>query len=208
MALAGAYDEEKWRRLQFNLILEQIWNVVEAANNHIARKEPWKLAKDDPAALRNVMFNIWNALRLAALSLYPFMPAASENMWKQLGLRSLTDEVSGSPLITGAENTHPAIFTWAWKPAYEVKVSKAAQLFPRIEQQKEKTAEKEQKRRNVRMTEQDAGEVISIEDFAKVQLKIGRVVSAERVEKSDKLIKLRVDIGEERRNRSRDRKGL
>ena len=48
------------------------------------------------------------------------------------------------------------------------------------------------------MTEQDAGEVISIEDFAKVQLKIGRVVSAERVEKSDKLIKLRVDIGEER----------
>ena len=148
-ALAGAYDEEKWRRLQFNLILEQIWNVVEAANNHIARKEPWKLAKDDPAALRNVMFNIWNALRLAALSLYPFMPAASENMWKQLGLRSLTDEVSGSPLITGAENTHPAIFTWAWKPAYEVKVSKAAQLFPRIEQQKEKTAEKEQKKEDV-----------------------------------------------------------
>jgi len=197
-ALAGAYNKGKWRRLQFNFILEQIWNIIEAANNHIAQKEPWKLAKDDLAALRGVMFNIWNALRLTALSLYPFMPATAENMWKQLGLRSLTAEVSTSALITGAEDTHPAIFTWSWKPAYEVRISKGEQLFPRIEIQKEKIKDVEQKKEKTAMTEQGAEELISIEDFAKMELKIGRVMSAERVGKSDKLIKLKVDIGEER----------
>ena len=213
-ALAGAYDEGKWRRLQFNLILEQVWNIIEAANNHIARKEPWKLAKDDPGALKIVMFNIWNALRLAALSLYPFMPATSENMWRQLGLSSLTDEVLKSPLIPGAEEAQPAIFAWAWKPAYEIKVSKGEQLFPRIvigdvrvtirpaaitehlEGKKKMEAVSESKVKADEKTTTD--DHISIEDFAKVHLKIGRVVSAERVEKSDKLIKLKVDIGEER----------
>ncbi len=197
-ALTGAYDEGKWRRLQFNLVLEQIWNVVEAANNLIARKEPWKLVKDDPAALGGVMYNIWNALRLVSLSLYPFMPGASEKIWKQLGLRSLTEEVSASSPVPGAEESDPEIFTWAWKPAYEITVSKGEQLFPRIETQKEKTGRKELKKEKSQMTEQGAEELISIEDFAKVQLKIGRVVSAERVERSDKLIMVKVDIGEER----------
>ncbi len=197
-ALDGAYDEGKWRRLQFNLILEQIWNVIEAANNHIARTEPWKLAKGDPEALKDVMFNIWNALRLASLSLYPFMPGTSEKIWKQLGLRSLTDEVSTSSLVAGAGDSYPGILTWAWKPAYEITVSKGEQLFPRIEIQKDKTGEKEPKKEKSKMTEQGAEELISIEDFAKVQLKIGRVVSAERVERSDKLIRVKVDIGEER----------
>jgi len=197
-ALAGAYDEGKWRRLQFNLILEQVWYIIEAANNHIARKEPWKLAKNNREELAGVMFNIWNGLRLAALSLYPFMPVTAENIWRQLGLRSLADEVVASRLVSGTENTGPEIFTWAWKPAYDVKVSKGEQLFPRIEEQKENTKEAEQKKERSKMTEQSAEELLSIEDFAKIQLKIGRVVSAERVEKSDKLIKLKVDIGEER----------
>jgi methionyl-tRNA synthetase len=200
-ALAGAYDEGKWRRLQFNLLLEQVWNIIEAANNHIAQKEPWKLAKDRPDELSIVMFNVWNALRLTALSLHPFMPETSEKIWKQLGLRSLTNEVSESPFTPGAENAHPEIFTWAWKPAYKIKVSRGEHLFPRIEEAvkvgesvKVETGEKEK----TRMTEQGEKELLSIEDFAKVELKIGRVISAERVEKSDKLIKLKVDIGEER----------
>jgi methionyl-tRNA synthetase len=194
-ALAAAGQEERWSRLQFNLILEQIWNMIQAANNHIARKEPWKLAKEDPEELEGVMFTIWNSMRLTALSLFPFMPATAEKIWKQIGLRSLTDEVAASPSVTAPEEMHPAIFTWAWRPAYEIKVSKGEQLFPRIEKEKMKELGKKE---TVQASEPSGAELIGIEDFARVELKIGRVMSAERVEKSDKLIKVKVDIGEER----------
>ena len=196
-ALTGAYDEGKWSRLNFNTILEHLWSVVEAANNHIARKEPWKLARNNPDELKEVLMNIWNALRLTALSLYPFMPDTAEEMWRQLGLNSLTNEVDQSfSLPQAGEGRYPMIFTWAWRPAYEIRVSKGTQLFPRIEtggKPKMETAPVGGEER-----EKSTGNYISIEDFAKVELKIGRVVAAERVEKSDKLIRLKVDIGEER----------
>jgi len=194
-ALAAAYDEGKWQRLQFNAILEQIWYIVEAGNNLIAQKEPWKLAKDNPDELASVLFNIWNALRLTSLSVCPFMPATAENMWRQLGLRSLTEEVASSPSVTSAGDRSPEIFTWAWRPSYDIRVSKGEQLFPRIEKEKPTKIEKKE---TAKMTEQDEKGMLSIEDFAKIELRIGRVISAERVEKSDKLIKLKVDIGEER----------
>ena len=83
-------------------------------------------------------------------------------------------------------------------PGYEIKISKGEQLFPRIEKSEEKMQGAEKKKEKSKMTEQGVAEVIGIEDFAKVQLKVGKVLSAERVEKSEKLIKLKVDTGEER----------
>lgn len=196
-ALSGVYDEGKWSRLNFNVILEHLWGIIEAANNHIARKEPWKLFKANPDELKEVMVNIWNALRLTALSLYPFMPDTAKEMWLQLGLKSLTDEVArSSSLPQAGGGRYPMIFSWAWRPAYEIKVSKGNQLFPRIETGGKPKMEGTPVGREEK--EKPAGSDISIEDFAKVELKIGRVITAERVEKSDKLIRLKVDIGEER----------
>lgn len=177
---ANIHKEEYWSRLQFNLILEGIWDLVGEANNYISRKEPWKLAKSNPDELKSVMSGIWNALRLIASSLYPFMPETAEKIWKQIGLRSLAEEV---------RHDHK-IFQWQWKPDYDINVAKGEQLFPRIEK-KEITKEK------AKMTE-GMKELISIDDFAKVELKVGKVISAEKVENSEKLIKLKVDIGEER----------
>jgi len=176
------HRQEYWARLQFNFILENIWAIIGEANNHIAQKEPWKLAKDKPDELKTVMFNLWNALRLTALSIYPFMPETAEKMWKQLGLKSLKEE---------------AIFQWDWKPSYEIKVSKGEQLFPRIEKKEEKQ-KPEQKKEKAKMTE-GVKELIAIDDFAKVELRVGKVVAAEKVEKSEKLLKLKVDIGTEER---------
>ncbi|MEW6714683.1 MAG: methionine--tRNA ligase [Nitrospirota bacterium] len=185
-ANADADDSQAWSQLRFNHILDSIWEIIRAANNYIAQTEPWKLAKNDTEELKRVMFNLWNALRLTAVSLYPFMPETAEKMWKQIGLRSLTDEA-------GDKN----IYTWEWRPGYEIKISKGEQLFPRIEVKK--------------MTEvitpltpslvggdAEGSNLIAIEDFAKVQLKIGKVLQAERVPKSNKLIKLQVDTGEMR----------
>ncbi len=184
-----------WSHLKFSVILEHAWNIVRATNNHIAQTEPWKLAKNDPEGLKAVLFDIWNALRVTALSLYPFMPSAAAIMWKQIGLKELTID---------ATDNRQAIFGWDWMPADEIKVSKGEQLFPRIEKEekRQKTDKKtEPHKEKTRMSEQTPAasiELIGIEDFAKIELKVGTVIAAERVEKSEKLIKLKVDIGEER----------
>jgi methionyl-tRNA synthetase len=198
-ALRPAVDDANWSNLRFNVILDSIWNVVRAANNYIAQTEPWKLAKEDKTRLKNVMFSLWNAIRLIAVNLYPFMPDTAEKMWKQVGIiKSLKEEASEKD------------FTWEWdelkvqkeKPLFEVQ--KGEQLFPRIETKKEEQAAGTrravplQKGDKGSMTEHGTDNLLSIEDFAKVQLKIGKVLSAERVPKSNKLIKLQIDTGEKR----------
>jgi len=126
-SINSAMDEQNWSHLKFNIILENIWAIVSEANNLIAREEPWKLAKDNQERLKDVMFSIWNALRTITPLLYPFMPSTSEKIWNQLGLKSLTAEIAQNQL---------KIVEWDWKPSYEIKVSKADHLFPRIETKK------------------------------------------------------------------------
>jgi methionyl-tRNA synthetase len=177
-----------WSHLKLHAILEIIWNIVGAANNHIAHTEPWKLAKNDTEALRAVIFDIWNSLRVTAISLYPFMPSTAEAIWKQLGLKSLVNE---------AAQAGEDIFKWEWMPSNDISIAKGEQLFPRIEKE-EKAEKRPLKKEMPKMIVPTADTLIGIEDFAKVQLKVGLVIAAERVEKSTKLIKLKVDTGEER----------
>jgi methionyl-tRNA synthetase len=130
-------------------------------------------------------------LRLATVSIYPFMPDTSEKMWKQLGLKSLLDEAEKSR----------SIYEWNWSPGYEIRVLKGDPLFPRIEVKKKDEKEKKGNEKPVTKDANatEAGDnLISINDFTKVQLKIGIVLQAERVAKSNKLVKLQVDTGENR----------
>lgn len=198
-AFALADDCNLWSHLRFNLILEHTWDIIRAANNYIAQKEPWKLANNDPDELKNVIFELWNSLRLIAISVYPFMPVTSQKIWTQLGLQNLFNETTKSYLdtISGVEPKTPDIFSFAdWNPGNDIKVSRVEQLFPRIERAKEKPLKTEDRQPQAKI---DAPkEQITIEDFAKVELKIGKIIHAERVPKSDKLIKMKIDIGEER----------
>ncbi|MCC6346164.1 MAG: methionine--tRNA ligase [Nitrospirales bacterium] len=200
-ALSGAWREEYWSRLHFNLILESIWDMIGTGNNYIAREEPWKLARSDPDRLVTVMYNLWESLRCTALALYPFMPGTAERIGTQLGLGSLAGAMEQSRTAQGPEGGS-SLFRWdGWTPDSPVKVVRGEQLFPRIEsavKKEGKLQKTEKKKERPAMTEQGVKELIGIEDFARVELKVGRVVSAERVEKSEKLIRLRVDTGEER----------
>ncbi len=188
-AVKSANDIKNWSELHFNIILDHIWDMVRAANNYIAQREPWKLAKNDPKGIRGVIFDLWNALRLTAVSLYPFIPDTTEKIWKQLGLRSLTEEAKEIQ-INGCE--------WDWDPGYEIKVSKGEQLFPRIEKGKDTAPIPTLAKGGEGGFSDKSSNLISIQDFARVEIKIGKVLSAERVKKSDKLIKLQVDTGEQR----------
>jgi len=191
-AQAGAHDARNWSHLKFNVILDFIWEIVRAANNYIAQTEPWKLAKSDPGQLKTVLFHIWNSLRLSAVNLYPFMPETAEKIWTQLGLRSLIDETAKGLSDTASESSGNKFdtFNWDWKPAYDIKVKKGEQLFPRIEKEKKMTDE-------IKPVEEKKEEtnLITIQDVAKIELRIGKVISAERVKKSDKLLCLQVDTG-------------
>jgi methionyl-tRNA synthetase len=194
-AAEDSLSREYWDHLRFNLILERIWDIIRASNNHIAKTEPWKLAKNDNDAVRDILFGIWNALRLSAVLLYPFMPDTAEKLWKQLGLSSLTKEAKESVAHAPLDKGYPGVFYWGWKPDYPVKVSKGEQLFPRIDKKKEEQGMID----NEPAKEKPATDtLISIDDVMKVELRIAKVVSAERVKKSEKLLKLQVDTGETR----------
>jgi methionyl-tRNA synthetase len=139
-ASAGINDKQNWELLHFNVILDHIWEIIGSTNNYIAKTEPWKLAKSKLDDLKDVMFDIWNAIRLISVYLYPFMPETSEKMWGQLGLgskqKSLTQEVMTSwdkTLTKDSDAILPEIFLWEWMPDYSIKISKGEQLFPRID---------------------------------------------------------------------------
>jgi methionyl-tRNA synthetase len=186
-----------WAHLRFTVILDHIWGRIAAANNFIAAEEPWKLLKTNPQRLETVMFSLWNSLRLSAIDLSPFMPETAEKIWQQIGLKKgILDEISWSR-SGSADQKRPDIFAWEWRPDYEIGVSKGDQLFPRIEKKKEEK-EKALTENMIEEKTKLAENVISIDDFIKVELKIGKVMSAERVKKSEKLLKLQVDTGEMR----------
>jgi len=167
-------DTEKlWNEFKFNTVLEKIWEAIALVNNYIAKTEPWNIAKYAPENLSKLLFNIWNSLRIITVYLYPFMPETAEKIWYALGLSSVAIDHS----------------MLKWKVDIEgMRTTKIEQIFPRIELKGENTKEDKSKLQ----------ELVSIDEFMKVKLKVGKVISAENVKGSKKLIKLVVDIGEHR----------
>ncbi len=171
-------NENLWDEFKFNIILEKIWAAISLVNNYIAKTEPWKVVKENPDRIPIIMFKIWDSIRIITAFIYPFMPETANKIWLALGMRDYI--IDHRMLQCGID-------------IKEAKTEKIEQLFPRIEISKEEAAkEKEQ------LKEDKVEELISIEDFMKIKLKVGKVIQAERVKGSTKLIKLIVDIGEER----------
>ncbi|MBI5409865.1 MAG: methionine--tRNA ligase, partial [Nitrospirae bacterium] len=187
--LASGYDG-CLSRLQFNNSLAGIWKIISESNEYIAASVPWKETDED--VLSNILYTLAESLRLVSVYLYPFMPDTANKIWQQLGIDADISSVN-----------FEEVTKWGClKPGS--KVLKGEQLFPRIETKKEiikaKGGKEAMTEPGQTATEQkpESDNLISIEDFAKVQLKIGKVLHAERVEKSNKLIKLQVDTGEKR----------
>lgn len=189
--------------MELNQAIKDVWNLIGRANKYIDETAPWILAKDPAQAerLQAVMYNLAEALRIIAILIAPFVPVTAPKIYEQLGL--------GNP-----ESFFMADAVWG-KLATGTKVQKGEPLFPRIEVTEagetviaatKKTAAKAIKaeapkaeaKKEVKPAAAAAGE-ITIEDFAKIDLRVATVVAAERVPKTDKLIKLQVKIGDEER---------
>lgn len=173
--------------LSFNNILRKIWELVDTTNQYIDKTGPWNLAKTDEGKerLKTVMYNTAESLRVLGVLLFPFMPESCESLMLQLGTQKTIEEQGMASL----EN-------WGHLPA-GAPTQKAGQLFPRIEDKQavkilaKLETSKEEKKEN--------SEKITIEEFMKVDLRTGKIMEAEKVKKSKKLIQLKVDIGTETR---------
>lgn len=189
--------------MELNQAIKDVWNLIGRANKYIDETAPWILAKDPAQSerLQAVMYNLAEALRIIAILIAPFVPVTAPKIYEQLGL--------GKP-----ESFFMADAVWG-KLATGTKVQKGEPLFPRIEVTEagetviaatKKTAAKAIKaeapkaeaKKEVKPAAAAAGE-ITIDDFAKIDLRVATVVAAERVPKTDKLIKLQVKIGDEER---------
>jgi len=162
----------------FHKALISIWEIIGKVNKYIDSMAPWVLAKSDPDRLSTVMFNIIESIKIVSVMIWPFMPGTAEKIQDFMGLKK-----------TGKDLTLEDIREWGRLLPTQM-ISKAPQLFPRIEKKMETPPEK--------MTEEKKEETLSFEEFQRLDLRIGTIKTAEPVKGSKKLIKLTVDIGDER----------
>ena len=163
--------------------LEQIMNAIRAANRYMEQTAPWKLAKEkNTDRLNTVLYTAAEALRIISGLLYPVMPGKMCEIRKAIGLPE-----------TGIEIFE--LKTWG-KLSPGIKVSDIGSLFPRIEVNKTDTAKPAKSAETVAVA---AEEIITIEDFGKIKLKTAKVLEAEKVEGADKLLRLQIDVGGQKR---------
>ena len=179
-----ALDPVQSGDINFHAALAEIWKVIAATDKYIDSSAPWKLFKEgNRAAIEAVLYHAADTIRNIALLVRPFLPTTSERIWQQLDLENK---------LPIAAQTFKNI-AWGETPAPLI-VKIGEPMFPRIETEGVMNHAPTKKGNQMETTE-----LIDIGDFAKVQLRVAEVVAAEKVEGADKLLKLQVAIGEERR---------
>jgi methionyl-tRNA synthetase len=196
-AAALAYTEatEKLEKLDFSAYLHSVSRLVARANKYIDETAPWILAKDENQTdrLATVMYNLLESIRIILVLTAPAMPTLMERANLQLGLWEDTNAVKWEE---GGRWGLTSIGT---------RVTKGDVLFPRVDL---KTLEEESSPASTETsiqepaqkieTETDDG-LVSIEDFARLDLRVAEIVSCEKMPKADKLLILKVRLGNEER---------
>jgi methionyl-tRNA synthetase len=189
--------EELMDQLQFSNALAELWKFVARANKYIDDSAPWALAKQGQhSRLGTVMYNLLESIRIISVILLPYLPRTPERIWKQLGIQDRS-ELQTWMSIRKFGLLPPGIHT-----------APGEVLFPRLElvgeervpvRQATKTDKNEQHSEVSQVAVQNTAGLISLEEFARVDLRVASILQAERIEKADKLLKIRVDLGSEER---------
>jgi methionyl-tRNA synthetase len=175
--------------LAFSRALEVAWSVIARTDKMITEAKPWDLAKDENQryTLNAVLYRAAESLRWLSVLLYPVMPNASCAIAAQLGLADTPNKID------------PASLKWG-ELSEGLALSDIQPIFPRIDKTKTMAEINQPAAAPGPLPEADATGVVSfieIDDFAKVDLRVGTVLSAERIPKADKLLLLKVDLNEE-----------
>lgn len=174
--------------MQFSVALSSIWELISRTNKYIDENEPWVLAKDDTQRdrLGNVMAHLAESLRIIAVLLQPFLTEAPKEIFRQLGV------------------TDTSLQTWDSLAEFGqikagTKVEKGDPIFPRLDMEEEVAKIKGLMTPPKKDTKLETKEEIVYEDFSKLDLRVGEIVQASKMKNADKLLKLQVDLGEEKR---------
>ena len=184
---AAAKVEAQMDKFAFNMALEEIWILVRRANKYIDEKAPWVLAKDEArkAELDTVLKNLAEAIRIISILIYPFMHTTSKEIRKQMGL--WYSDVVWEDAFT-------------FEMMYGETVKKGDAIFPRIDIEKEleelQSLNKPKEPENIPL---ELKPEIVYEDFDKIDLRVGKIVKAEKHPKADKLLVFQVKMGTEMR---------
>ncbi|WP_258728481.1 methionine--tRNA ligase [Bacillus atrophaeus] len=188
--------ERAMENMEFSVALSTLWQLISRTNKYIDETAPWVLAKD-PAKekeLQSVMYHLAESLRISAVLLQPFLTKTPKKMFEQLGITDETLKAWDSITRFGQLN--------------KTKVQKGDPLFPRLEAEeeiayiKEKmqgTAPAQDETKEEEPQEVDRLPEITIDQFMDVELRVAEVLQAEPVKKADRLLKLQLDLGFEKR---------
>ncbi|NOR14701.1 MAG: methionine--tRNA ligase [Candidatus Aminicenantes bacterium] len=188
--LRTEFDRAKEKIIAFyddfaiNRALEEIWAYVTTVNRYLADNEPWILAKDETQKprLARILYQAASALRTIAYCLYPVLPTSSQKIW------SLLDEKQALP-----ERCFADLEFSGFDPNRILQKPKP--LFPRVIL-KDFLAE-EPKSQPIKKEKEKKMDQVSFDEFKRMDLRVAEILEADRVEGTDKLIKMRVDIGDE-----------
>ncbi len=196
-----------YESFDFSVALQEIWRFISQVDAYLVKTAPWKMASD-PAKrdeLADVLYSAVEAVRVVSILAHPAVPQATEVIWKSLGQSGRLAEHDIRDLRWGGLKV-------------ATRIAKPEAVFPRVDKKEtmERMEAMEQEIRNpgsaqpaaagasvgaasasVPAAAADGSAKIGIEDFAKVELRVGQVKSAEKVAGADKLLKLLVDIGDE-----------
>ena len=161
--------------LKFREGLLEIFKIAKIGNKYFNDQEPWKAVKENPEKAANTIYLSNQLSKILAITLKPYLPVKAEEIVEILNLENSNEwKDAGVFLPTGH------------------KINKAKPLFKKID---DEVIEK-QKEELYKNLSDNMSDLISIDDFGKVEIKIGQIKQAEKIEKSDKLLKLQVDIGD------------
>ena len=191
MDTVRAYEEEM-EKLALTPAVKTVWAFIGRANKYIDETAPWALAKDPPkkAELAAVLYHLAESLRIISGLISPFLPQTAPKIRQQLGC---VDALAAPSLDD--------LKIWGRLPAGQ-KIGAAEPLFPRIETEEGSTAPTPPAAKlHAPQTKKTVAEPaeITIDEFSKIHLRVVKILSAEKVPETDKLLKLRVDLGSEER---------
>ncbi|MFO7752109.1 MAG: methionine--tRNA ligase [Desulfobacteraceae bacterium] len=183
--------ETHMKQIEYHKATACIWEFVGIMNKYIDEHAPWALAKNDSMrpALETVMFNLIKGIETVSCLIYPIMPGTSEKMQDILKIKA------------GNKNRCPkleALKQWdTGRTGYTVE--KPPVLFPRIDTEKIQQKKSKPKNQAAPAGGEDKKTQITYDEFSRLDLRTGTVIEAEKIEKSNKLLKLKVDLGLEKR---------
>jgi len=174
--------ESSIQNFKFREAMSYVIDVARLGNKYLTDTEPWKIFKDDPNRVKDIIYNSVQIVANISILCEPFLPFTSIKIKKHLNINDLSWGDTGPNILIS-----------------EHEISGKAHIFSKIEDQTIEDQIKKLKLNNVNSNIMPQKNTIEFDDFTKVDIRVGTVIEAEKIPKSDKLLKLKVDTGLDQR---------